>query len=233
MFLGLELADADSVLGLGLLHADGQTGCRAENRVGESAPAEFRGARPTRAARFHLAHTSPHTPARNLGTPTIHYQRLHFERWRVFLIRNLGSTTPLIRPSANPTKLDADDVGSEEKQRRRGSSRNGVCFFTSLADEPDSTIRATSDPEPLSQAILLHFLAWTRCHTVEPGEHFGDCDRVFFLGRLHADRQSRGRPERHFRENTPAKSRHRLYGSFVETLGRNSNGVLDAFRIGE
>ena len=96
----LEFAYADHVLGLGLLDANGQTGRRAERRVREPAPPEFRGARPRRAARFRLARTSLHTLARNLGTPTIHYQRLHFERWRVFLIRNLGSTTPLIRPSA-------------------------------------------------------------------------------------------------------------------------------------
>jgi len=56
---------------------------------------------------------------------------------------------------------------------------------------------------------------------------------VFFLWRLDADRQPRRWPKRHFRENTPAESGHRLYGSFVETFGWNPNGVLDALGVGE
>jgi hypothetical protein len=43
----------------------------------------------------------------------------------------------------------------------------------------------------------------------------------------------RGRPERHFRENTPAESGDGFDGGFVEALSQNSNGVFDAFRIGE
>jgi hypothetical protein len=39
----------------------------------------------------------------------------------------------------------------------------------------------------------------------------------------------RDRNKRHLRVNTPAKCGHRLYGGFVETLGRN----LKTFRIGE
>jgi hypothetical protein len=38
---GLELADADRVLNLGLLDANGRARCGAESRVRESAPAEL------------------------------------------------------------------------------------------------------------------------------------------------------------------------------------------------
>jgi hypothetical protein len=93
--------------------------------------------------------------------------------------------------------------------------------------------RATSCPQPLFQTILFQLLTRTRCHTVKPGEQLADCDRVFFLRGLHADRQSRARPERDFRENTPAENGDGFDGGFVEALGRNLDGVLDTFRIGE
>jgi hypothetical protein len=51
---------------------------------------------------------------------------------------------------------------------------------------------------------------------------------VFFLRRVHADRQPRRRPERHFREDTTAESGDGFDGGFVEALGWNPNGVLDA-----
>jgi hypothetical protein len=87
--------------------------------------------------------------------------------------------------------------------------------------------RANSNPQPLFQTILFQLFAGTDCEAVEPGEPFADRDRVFFLRRLDLDRQPGRCPKRQFRKNTSAKCGHRLYGSFVDTLGRNLNGVLD------
>ena len=88
-------------------------------------------------------------------------------------------------------------------------------------------------PKPLSQAILLQLLAWTLCHTVEPGEQLADRDGVFSLRGLHADRQSRRWAKWHSRENTPAKCGDGFDSSFVEALGGNLNGVLDTLGVGE
>jgi len=52
---------------------------------------------------------------------------------------------------------------------------------------------------------------------------------VFFLGRFHPDRQPRRWAKGHFRKNTSAECGDGFHRGFVETLGWNSNGVLDAF----
>jgi hypothetical protein len=114
---------------------------------------------------------------------------------------------------------------SKEAHDRRLAALTTVRHFA-RAHKYVTEAEPTLHPEPLFQTILFQLLAWTRCHAVKPGEHFADCDRVFFLWRLDADRQPRAGPKRHFRENTPAKCGHGFYGGFVETFGRNLNGVL-------
>jgi hypothetical protein len=88
-------------------------------------------------------------------------------------------------------------------------------------------------PQPLLQSILLGQLVRTSCATVEPREHVTHTDGMLFLRRLYTNRQLCCRPKCHFRKCTTSESGHGFDGSFVETLGGNPNGVLDAFGIGE
>jgi hypothetical protein len=56
---------------------------------------------------------------------------------------------------------------------------------------------------------------------------------VFFLRRSHANPQLRSSAKSHLRKSTAPECGHGFDGSLVETLGGNSDRVLDAFGVGE
>jgi hypothetical protein len=101
------------------------------------------------------------------------------------------------------------------------------------AERSASARRPTSYPQPIAEAILPQLFAGAACGAVEPGEHLRDRFRVFLLRRHHANRQAGRWAKWHFREKTPAKRSDGFDSSFVEALGWNPNGVLDALGVGE
>ena len=96
--------------------------------------------------------------------------------------------------------------------------------------------RTFEQPQILSRSRRRFFFSFSLGLVVTPSSQESTLAIVTVFsssGAFTRIRQSRGRPERHFRENTPAESGDGFDGGFGEALGWNPNRVLDTFRIGE